>query len=61
MEITKDMTIGDIIMLYPEAIDVLMGMGLGCIGCPASQVETLEESAMVHGLDLDMMLQELNR
>ncbi|WP_426351018.1 DUF1858 domain-containing protein [Alloiococcus sp. CFN-8] len=60
MEITKDMTVGYIVMLYPEAVDVLTGMGLSCIGCPASQVETLEEAAMVHGLDLDEMLYQLN-
>lgn len=61
MEITKDMTVGYIVMLYPEAIEVLTGMGLSCVGCPASQVETLEEAAMVHGLDLDEMLHELNK
>ena len=60
MKITKDMTIGFIVMMVPDAVDVLTGMGLSCIGCSASQVETLEEAAMVHGIDLDELLKALN-
>ena len=40
--INKDMTIGEIIRLKPEAAEVLMNFGFGCVGCPASQMETLE-------------------
>lgn len=60
MKITKDMTIGFIVMMLPDAVDVLTSMGLSCIGCAASQVETLEEAAMVHGLDIDELLKALN-
>ena len=31
-----------------------------CIGCPASQMETLEEACEVHGIDLDEVLKKLN-
>ena len=59
MKATKDMTIGEIINQNPNAARILMGMGLGCVSCPASQAETLEEAAQVHGLDIEKMLSEL--
>ncbi|MBU5592345.1 DUF1858 domain-containing protein [Clostridium sp. MSJ-4] len=60
MEISKDMTIGEIVRQYPETIEVLMSFGMGCVGCPASQMETLEEAAMVHGFDVEELLNALN-
>ncbi|HHX66936.1 MAG TPA: DUF1858 domain-containing protein, partial [Gallicola sp.] len=56
----KDMLIGDIIRTYPDAIEVLLQNGMSCIGCPGSQMESLEEAAMVHGLDIEKLLSELN-
>jgi hybrid cluster-associated redox disulfide protein len=61
MEITKDMLIGEIIRKKPEAIEILMRFGMGCVGCPSSQMESLEEAAMVHGLNLDALMTELNK
>jgi hybrid cluster-associated redox disulfide protein len=60
MEITKDMLIGELIRQKPEAVDTLLEFGMGCIGCPASQMESLEEAAMVHGINLDQLLKALN-
>ena len=60
MEITKDMLIGELIRNKPEAVETLMRFGMGCVGCPASQVESLEEAAVVHGLDLDKLMTALN-
>lgn len=60
MEITKDTLIGEIIRNKPESVDKLLSFGLGCIGCPASQMESLEEAAMVHGIDLNELLKALN-
>ena len=60
MEITKDTVIGDIIRENPAAIEPLMQLGMGCVGCPASQSETLEEAAYVHGLDADAIVKYLN-
>lgn len=54
--ITKDMLIGEILMAAPEVAPLLMEAGMHCIGCPASQGETLEEAAMVHGIDLDALM-----
>lgn len=61
MKITKNMTIGEVVRTYPECIQILLSFGMGCIGCPSSQAETLEEAAMVHGLDVNFMLEELNK
>lgn len=61
MEITKDMLIGELIRKKPEAIETLMRFGMGCVGCPSSQMESLEEAAMVHGLNLDALMTELNK
>ena len=59
MEITKDMFIGELIRKKPEAIEILMSFGMACVGCPSSQMESLEEAAMVHGLDLDKLMNAL--
>lgn len=61
MQITKDMTIGEIIRKDMSKADILMNFGMGCVGCPSSQGETLEEAAMVHGLDLNALLEALNK
>ena len=60
MEITKDMLIGEIISKKPEAVDILIRFGMGCVGCPSSQMESLEEAAMVHGMDADVLEQQIN-
>ena len=61
MEVTKEMLIGELIRKKPEAIETLMSFGMGCVGCPSSQMESVEEAAMVHGLDLDMLMKALNK
>jgi hybrid cluster-associated redox disulfide protein len=60
MEIKKNMTIGEIIRVKPEAAGVLMSFGMGCIGCPSAQAETLEEAAMIHGINADELVKALN-
>lgn len=59
MEITKEMTIGQILKIKPEVAPVLMGMGMHCLGCPASQGESLEEAAMVHGMNIEDLMAEI--
>jgi hybrid cluster-associated redox disulfide protein len=59
--ITKDMSIGEIVEEYPETVPVFMSHGLGCIGCAIAQFETLEEGAMAHGIDVEALLQDLNK
>lgn len=61
MAITKDTLIGELIREKPEAAETLFQFGMGCVGCPSSQMETLEEAAVVHGLDLTTLLEALNK
>ena len=60
MEITKDMTIGELLKNAPEAAPILRGAGMHCLGCPASQGESIAEAAMVHGIDVDELMEQLN-
>ncbi len=60
IEITKVSQIGEILRINPNVKDVLMGFGLHCFGCPMSQMETLEEAAAVHGVDVDLMVEKIN-
>lgn len=57
--ITKDMTIGDILRTNPDVAPVLLNAGMHCLGCPSAQGETLEEAAMVHGMDVDALMKEI--
>ena len=59
-QVTKDMIIADIIGIDSGCIPILMEAGMHCIGCPSAQGESLEEAAMVHGLDADMIVDILN-
>lgn len=60
MEVTKTMTIGEVIRKNESAASVLMGFGMGCVGCPSAQAETLEEACMVHGIEVDELLKKLH-
>ena len=59
MAITKDMTIGDILRANPKVAPVLMEAGMHCLGCPSAQGESLEEAAMVHGMDIDDLMAKI--
>ena len=58
--ITKDITIGELVMQNPEVAPILMEAGMHCLGCPSAQGETLEEAAMVHGFDVNDLLAKIN-
>lgn len=57
--VTKDTTIGEVIQIDAGVIPILMGAGMHCVGCPSSAGETLEEAAMVHGIDSDVLVEEI--
>ena len=63
-QISKDMTFGQLLEQYyekfPKIVEVLMEAGMGCIGCPHSQMESIEEGAMGHGIDPDLLVEKLN-
>lgn len=58
--VTADMLIGEILRQYPDAADVLMECGMHCLGCPSSQMESLSDACMVHGLDVESVLERVN-
>ncbi len=59
--INKETTIAEILNEKPEAAEVLMGIGMHCLGCPASQAESLEEACAVHGVDVDEVIEEIDK
>jgi hybrid cluster-associated redox disulfide protein len=59
--ITKDTLIYDALQQKPEAVSILGGFGMHCLGCPMSRGETIEQACLSHGIDLDMLLAELNK
>lgn len=61
MKIEKNMKIGELLEKYPDKAEILLSAGMHCLGCPASQGETLEEACMVHGLDVEELVEELNK
>ena len=58
--IKKTMTIGEVLRLDENLAEVLLGFGMHCFGCPVSQMESLEDAAAVHGVDVDLMIEKLN-
>jgi len=60
MTITKDMSIVEIVQNVPEAAEILMNAGMGCLGCAAAHFENIEQGAMAHGIDIDALMDELN-
>ncbi len=59
MDITKEMTIGEILVNKPEVAPILMEAGMHCLGCPSAQGESLEEAAMVHGMNIDDLMSRI--
>lgn len=57
--VSADWTIGEILKSHPENAEVLLAAGMHCLGCPSSQMETLAEACMVHGLEVDVILDQL--
>jgi len=58
--ITKDMTIAEAINVDRGIVPILLNAGMHCLGCPSSQAETLEEAAMVHGMDPAELMAEID-
>ena len=60
MAISKSTTIGELLVTFPESAPILMEIGMHCLGCPSSQMESLEEAAMVHCLNADELVANVN-
>ena len=60
MQVSKDMLIGQLLMVDEGVAPILMGAGMHCLGCPSAQGESLAEAAMVHGIDGNMLVAQIN-
>ncbi|MCF0229586.1 MAG: DUF1858 domain-containing protein [Parasporobacterium sp.] len=58
--ITKDMTIGEILSTDAGLVPILLETGMHCLGCPSAQAESLEDACMVHGTDVDTIVDKMN-
>lgn len=56
----KNTKIGEILEKAPEKAEILLAAGMHCLGCPASQEETLEEACQMHGIDVEELVKNLN-
>ena len=59
-KVTKDTMIGELLQIDADIAPMLLNIGMHCLGCPSSQMETIEQAAMVHGIDPDMLVDEIN-
>ena len=58
--VTKEMTICQLLMEHPNVAPILFEIGMHCLGCPSAQAESLEDAAMVHGLDAELLVEKIN-
>ena len=58
-KVTKDTMIGELLQIDADIAPMLLNIGMHCLGCPSSQMETIGEAAMVHGIDSDMLVEEI--
>ncbi len=59
-KIKREMTIQEVVNSYPETLEVFARHGLGCIGCHVAAFENVEQGAIAHGLDVDVLMKDLN-
>lgn len=59
-QVTKETMIGQLLSIDSDVAPILMEIGMHCLGCPSSQMETIEEAAMVHGIDPDDLVNRIN-
>ena len=60
IQITKDTIIGDILDIAPHTAPIFLSIGMHCLGCPSSRGETVEQACMVHGVDVNALLEKVN-
>jgi len=59
-QVTKEMIIGEILHLDNGIAPILMQAGMHCLGCPSSQMESLEDACAVHGINVDVLIEQIN-
>lgn len=59
-QVTKDTMIGELLQIDEGVAPILLDIGMHCLGCPSSQMESIEEAAMVHGIEPDALVSKIN-
>ena len=59
-QVNKDTMIGELLQIDENIAPILLNIGMHCLGCPSSQMETIEQAAMVHGIDSDLLVEKIN-
>lgn len=59
--ITKDITIGELLRMNQDVAPILMSAGMHCLGCPSAQAESIGDAALVHGINADDLVEQINR
>ena len=59
--ITKEMTVGQVLRLYPQTVQIFLELGMHCLGCPSSTMESIEGAALTHGRRVDELVAQLNK
>jgi hybrid cluster-associated redox disulfide protein len=60
MVINKDSIVGDVLDKYPQTAELFLGIGMHCLGCPASRGESIADACAVHGNDADKLVSDIN-
>ena len=60
MQVTKETLMGELLRADINTANILMAAGMHCVGCPSSQMESLEEAAMVYGIDAELLVEKIN-
>ncbi len=58
--VTKDMIIAEVLDNYPETAPLFLEIGMHCLGCPSARGESVEQACMVHGADVDALIEKIN-
>ena len=58
--VTGETLVGEIVTQYPEAVEVLLSIGMHCLGCPASRAESLQDACAVHSMPVDRVVEAIN-
>ena len=59
-KVTKETMIGELLQINADIAPLLLSIGMHCLGCPSAQMETIEEAAMVHGINPDDLVEDIN-
>ncbi len=59
-KVEKNTLVGEAVMMGPGVVQILQSNGMGCLGCPSARFESLEDACMVHGMNADKLVSEIN-